>query len=410
MSARPNILPRGALHARLIVARGLLEAAARRGGWRGERIQWRTAELDPALVPGCDVRVPGRAGIWRIESWEWRARGVELELARRDPLAAAAAAADPGALPAPADLNPGPAVLAAFELPPAGLGADQPALFAAATAASGSWAGGALYVERAGELVPLGHAGRRPATIARLDAPLAPSPGLLFEPAAALTLTLEGASDGFAPATLAALAAGANRLLVGGEVLQFALAEPVGADGWRLAGLLRGRGGTEPAARAGHPAGTRAVLLDDALVALDPVAVAADPATVIAIVGAGDAEPVYAPLANAGNGRRPPCPVHPRADRLADGLMLGWTRRARGAWTWPDEVDAPLVEQAERYRGGRGPGDAPHAEGLAAGPGLTIPADAIAALAAAHPGAALWVRQIGSHAQSDPLLLARLPG
>ena len=29
--------------------------------------------------------------------------------------------------------------------------------------------------------------------------------------------------------------------------------------------------------------------------------------------------------------------------------MLEWTRRARGAWGWPDSIETPLNEQAEAY-------------------------------------------------------------
>lgn len=389
-------------------ARALAESAARRSGWQRHRLKWRMAELDPALAPGSDVRVPGRAGVWRIEGWEWRSRGVELELARRDRLAAPAASGDPGYASPPADLAGGTTVLAIYELPPASIGADQPALFAAATSLGGSWAGAALYLDRAGELVPIGRTGRARATIGVLTAPLGPSAGLLLEPQASLTLALAGDAEGFAPASLAALALGANRLLVGGEVLQFAQAEPIAPLTWRLSGLLRGRGGTEGAALAGHPAGTHAVLLDDAPIALDPALVPSDPATTLAAIGLGDADPVYAVLAHAGVSRRPPCPVHPRALASSTGLALGWTRRARGAWLWADGVDAPLVEQDERYRVGVGPVEAPHTEWLTGSPELAIPAQVLATLVEAHPVAPVWVRQIGSFGLSDPLLLARL--
>ena len=388
-------------------ARALAETAARRSDWQRHQLEWRLAELDPALAPG-DVRVPGRAGVWRIEGWEWRSRGVELELVRRDRLAAPAASGDPGYAPAPADLARATTVLVVFELPPAGIGADQPALFAAATSVGGSWAGAALYLDRAGELIPVGRTGRGAATLGALSGPLGPSAGLLFEPQASLTLDLAGDAEGFAPASLAALALGANRLLVGGEVLQFAEAEPLAPGGWRLSGLLRGRGGTEGAAIAGHPAGTRVVLLDDAPIALDPALVPSDPATTLAAVGLGDADPVYAALAHAGASRRPPCPVHPRASLSSTGLALGWTRRARGAWLWTDGIDAPLIEQDERYRVGVGPVDAPYVEWLTVSPELAIPAGLLATLTQAHPGAPVWVRQIGSFGLSDPLLLARL--
>src|SRR5690606_35894170 len=70
----------GALNA--ATARNLINAAAERAGRACDTLAWRAAELDPRLVPGATVRVPGRTGDWQVESWEWREYGVELELRR----------------------------------------------------------------------------------------------------------------------------------------------------------------------------------------------------------------------------------------------------------------------------------------------------------------------------------------
>jgi hypothetical protein len=388
-------------------ARALADAAARRLGARRETLQWRVAELDPALAPGADVMVPGKPGVWRIETWEWRERGIELGLVRRDPRTLASAAADPGTVLPPVDAIAGPTVLRVFELPPLGTDPSERTLFAAATG-TGAWSGCALYLDRAGELIPVGRAGREKATIGTLAAPLAPSPALLFEPQSTLDIELLGGSAGLPSASLASVLQGANRLLVGGEVLQFAEAAPTGPATWRLTGLLRGRGGTEAAAAAGHAAGTSAVLIDASLVALDPALVPSNEATTIAAIGPMDAEPVYATLANAGLGRKPLAPVHPRCvSASGGGLVLDWVRRACGAWEWLDGVDAPLVEESEAYRVGFGPADAPVAEWRTEAPHLELDGAAIAALVSEHPGEPMWVRQIGRFAQSDPLLLTR---
>lgn len=391
-------------------ARGLAEAAARRSDAGRERLQWRMAELDPSLTPGSEVRVPGKPGIWRIEGWEWRSRGVELELSRRSRVGTIPSVGDPGAVPAPADEITGATVLSVFEAPASGLGTEQPALFAAASSPAAGWAGAALYLDRASELVEIGRTGRTRATMGTLAEPLGSSSGVHFEARASLDVAMTDPRSAFVPATLEALALGANRLRVGGEVLQFAAAEQVGPATWRLRGLLRGRGGTEAAAFKGHPAGAEIVLLDSALTPLDPAIVPADPSTTLGAIGLGDAEPVFARLANAGLSRRPPCPVHPRvAGSTTAGLTLGWTRRARGAWLWPDEVETPLVEHEERYRVGLGPVEAPVAEWSVGAPSITLSAETLAPLVQTHPGAKLWVCQIGSYAQSEPLYLATLP-
>src|SRR5690606_30311514 len=68
------------------------------------------------------------------------------------------------------------------------------------------------------------------------------------------SMTLESVDD-------AALLSGANRAMVGGELLQFGEAEIAGPGVWRLSRLLRGRAGTASATI--HPAGEPFVLLDD---------------------------------------------------------------------------------------------------------------------------------------------------
>src|SRR5690606_18845101 len=84
----------GALSA--ATARMLANAAAERAGGARETLAWRVAELDPAVTPGSIVGVPGHAGRWRVEGWEWRERGVELELCRLPRGPARETAADAG--------------------------------------------------------------------------------------------------------------------------------------------------------------------------------------------------------------------------------------------------------------------------------------------------------------------------
>ena len=118
--------------------------------------------------------------------------------------------------------------------------------------------------------------------------------------------------------------------------------------------MLRGLGGTEVAALAGHPAGAAFVILDDAPIALDAAAIAG--ATQIAAAGLADADPAVAPIANPGATLKPLQPVHPVISWQADGgLLLCWKRRSRGGWQWLDHVDVPLNEEFERYRGALAP-------------------------------------------------------
>lgn len=391
-------------------ARQLANANAHRARWQHERITWRIGELDPALVPGRVVRIPDQPGQWLVRGWEWHDRGIELNLERLPPALGATVASDPGAANTAADLMVTPTVLAFIEAPHDGISDPAAALlYAAVSSASAGWRGAALFAEQGGALDPIGTAGTARAGMGVLAEALGPSPALLFEPSASLAVALVAEDLDFTDTDITGVAAGANRLMVGGEVLQFAHAQSLGSGQWRLSGLLRGRGGTEPAAIAGHPAGAPVILLDDRLTPLDPAQVPATTGSRIAASGIADPAPVMASLANPGLSRQPLMPVHPRIKVLPDlAWEIGWTRRARGQWRWNDDVDAALVEQAETYLVGYGPPAAPLATWTRAEPVFRISADERAALLAQAGPAWLWVRQIGTHALSPALPLTRL--
>ena len=397
-------------------ARILVERIATRAGWARETLAWRTTELDPAIGPGAIVTVPGQLGRWRVTEWEWREKGVELALTRIAPTSTEAAAitspppADSGRSNPPADSLSPPTTLAAFELPWDGNGSgDTPAIFAAATSVGSNWGGAALFVDHGdGALLPVGSSGRNRCILGAAAEALAPANPLLFDRSAAVTIELVANDMVLNDATPRLLAAGANRALLGGELIQFCHAVPLGNRRWRLEGLLRGRGGTEAAIEA-HSAGERFVLLDGQPVELDPIKVGTTDGALIAATGLGDATAVEAPIALQGITRRPLSPVHGHALLQADNsLELAWTRRARGAWDWLDGVDAPLHEQAEAYLVTYGPLAAPAAIWEVSAPSLIIDAAQRAALAASLPGECFRVRQQGTYALSKPLVLATL--
>lgn len=390
-------------------ARLLANRAASRLHWRKDSLAWRVAQLDPALGPGSVVRVPGHGGHWRIAGWEWRDQGIELELQRLPHGPPRAQAADPGRPQLPCDLPNGPTLLAAFELPWDGSGDGTLARpFAAVSSAAPGWRGAQLFAEQQGMLLPVGQADRR-TVIGETMAPLPPSRTHLLERTASLTVRLAAADFALVSASPEMLAQGANRALIGNELIQFARATPLGNGQWRIAGLLRGRGGTEAAAQAGHTSASRFVLIDHRLTPLDPALIGDNPAIRLAALGLADNEPGSTPLANRGLALRPLAPVHPVARRLGDGaLHLAWTRRARGAWNWPDGVETPLNEETEAYAVGLGPADAPAMRWETTQPSLTLAAQTMLQLAQAHAGQPLWVRQIGRFAPSAPLLLTTL--
>ncbi|WP_298198656.1 phage tail protein [Novosphingobium sp.] len=395
-------------------ARLMVDAAARRETWLRQSLVWRSAALDPRLGPGALVRAPGMAGVWRVTEWEWRADGVEVTLWRVPPTAATATslAADAGRAALAPDQRGGPSALAAFELPWDGtsgrdIGQGQGSVVVAASSAAPGWTGAALYwVDANGGLVPAGVSGRTRAVLGHAEDRLAPASPLLPDRASRVVVALLDPEMTLGEATGAQLANGANRALLGDEIVQFAGAVPLGGGRWQLSGLLRGQGGTE-AVTAAHRPGERFVLLDPRLPVLDRSA--APGATRVAAIGLEDPDPVVTEVALPGIAARPLAPVHPTARTLPDGsLALGWTRRARGAWSWVDGADAPLHEEFEGYEVLAGSAAHPFARWDVAEPRLILAAEALRALRATQPDAALLVRQRGSYAVSEPLLLTHL--
>ncbi|MDC0887375.1 phage tail protein [Altererythrobacter sp.] len=388
-------------------AKSLAERIAQRGRWQRDRMMWRMAELDPAIRPGACVRVPDQAGEWMVAGWEWRETSIELELVRKRAGEVRQGGGDAGLPLLTPDVVPGPTHLRFFELPWDGAGSpNQPRMLAAATSTNGL-TGASLHIARGTALEAIAPVARANAIQGRLLSSLEPSPSLRLEPGNWFDVVIDGPEATFLNASAEAIARGSNTALVGSEVLQFARAEQRDSTSWRLSGLLRGRGGTENIAQAGHVAGAAFVLLDDRLTAIDNVA-GFDTSASLAAIGRGDDVPVFAERMNTGLSLRPPPPVHPDA-RMDGGLSLSWIRRARGSWYWPDEVEVPLVEEAEAYQIGVGPLTAPLRVWTANAPCLELTAEEWAALQAEAPGEDIWVRQIGSHAFSLPVRLTQIP-
>ena len=388
-------------------AKLLAGEATRRRYAEGERIAWRMAEIDPAIHAGSIVRLPGRPGAYRVTSWEWRERAVELELVKLSSANAASSPADPGQIVPPADIAAGPSVLSVFGLPWDGTGSAASAQVFAALTTTPPGSSAMLYSAEQDQLRPL-FSVRGNALQGTLEGGLGSSPAMRFEGAASFEARVTGDPGRLAPASIDALAGGANKMLVGTEIIQFATPIDLGDGRWRFEGLLRGRGATEAAAQAGHPSGVRIVFLDDRLASLGSELPGTGTLR-LAASAIGDTQPAETIATDADRSLRPLTPVHPRFDRRADGtIALCWTRRARGAWTWPDGVDAPLVEEAERYLVGLGPLDAPVVSWNPDRPALLVAPDIAASLTDAHSGQAIWVRQQGTRALSDALYLGTL--
>lgn len=390
-------------------ARQLVEGAAKRINWARQTISWRVTQIDPAVRPGAVVSLPDHAGLWRVREWEWHEQGIDLALARLSPtLELPAAPADPGRTNPPLDGALATTSLAACELPWDGNPATPvPLILAACSSPGSSWGGASLFVDQGdGALLPVGSSGRDRAVLGTAITGLGSATPLLFDRHNSVTIQLVAPDLVLGNATMRQLAMGANRALLGSEIIQFAQAVQLSASQWHLSGLWRGRGGTEQAV-ASHASGESFVLLDGSGTQLDPALVGQVPDTLVAALGLGDAAPVTAPIALRGIGARPLSPVHLRFETLPSGTTrLSWVRRARGAWFWQDGAEVALGEQTEAYGVTFGTATTVLATWQTGQPWLELDAAEFAALTSAAPGGSFTVRQIGDRAQSLPASLA----
>ncbi|KLI64851.1 phage tail protein [Aurantiacibacter marinus] len=386
-------------------AKSLADNAAARARWSQDRLAYRIAQIDPLIAPGDVVALPGKPGKWRIEAWEWRENGLELELMRLpqrkgipSPTAAGRSLTQP-------DNIATPTLLEAFELPWDGVGvSDQRQVYVAASSSSSGWTGAALYAESGGSLSPIGVTGTQRSVIGTTLQPLPAMPAVLIDRHSRLVVGLGSVDQMLESRSIEDLAQGANRALVGHEIIQFGDATHLGDSNWQLSTLIRGRGGSEHEAMLGSPAGSRFVLLDDAPLVFNNAQLGQ--AAAIAAIGIADADPVTSEIAGSGTALRPLTPVHPGIARQSDGsLLLSWTRRSRGAWTWAGTVEVPLNEQTEAYEVGLGDADAPALSWQTSSPSLAFDPATMSRLQSAHSGAVIWVRQIGTFARSHPLFL-----
>jgi hypothetical protein len=388
-------------------ARSLCTELYKRERWQTERVVLKLGELDPSLTAGKFVSIPDTPGVWRILSWEWMDRGIELELERTAPASAGSVSAEAGSLLPPRDLVAQPTQLWTFELPPLDIASTTSAAQFAAVTGDPGWVGASLYSELDGELVPLDLNTRQSATIGHLASDLAASKSTHVERSASIEIDLVGQGDAFQTLSIEGIARGGNRLYLGGEILQYAIAEQVSTSRWRLTGLLRGRAGTEHLANEIRPAGTEAVLLDSSILSLSDGTIPSGTFTYLAAIGLGDTQPTVAEVQNTGTSTAPLSPVHPKVRLSANGdWSICWTRRARGAWRWLDYVDAPVVEEAEEYILGIGPLERPIATWMTAERQFMLASSEITSLAASYGPTSMWVKQVGTFSHSPATLIA----
>lgn len=393
----PAVLPAGA--ARALAQRAAAEAADGR-----ETLLWQGDMAALALTVGQVVTLADGSG-WRLAGRTVRGKEILLELKRYQPLPAAELPAEAGVPVRAPDWPDATGSVCLFDLPNlASPAASAPRIAIAGAGSNNGWRGADCWIVPAvgAEPIPVGTV--RPAiALGRLAEPLAPGSDCLFDLSGAVVvevanpaMTLESVDD-------AALLGGANRAMVGGELLQFGIADPVGPAVWRLSRLLRGRAGT---GAGSHMAGAPFVLLDDPALLLLPDAVAGlveGGGAVLHWIERGRTVLNEVAFPAIGLAIRPLAPVHGQIITGDDGdLTIGWTRRSRVDAGWRDHIDQPPGESREAWHIALSPpvpGIGPWEQ---ASSSFVIGA---ADRAAVPPGCRVEIRQVGDLALSPPLSL-----
>lgn len=259
-------------------AKGIAAAMLARRWGLGERMTLRLPPSRIRLGPGDMLDVPGR-GRWQIQASEVDGLAVVIE-ARRAEAAVPMLTAEGGRSIGASDVAVTRTTLGLFEVPQA----DGRNLLHVAASSVGGF--GAVPVElRVGGGLVASVAVTRKARLGSLATAMTAD-------ALTVDIVLVDAGQLLLNADAAAIAAGANRAMIGHEMLQFASAEALGGGAYRLGGLVRGVRGTGWAAGA-HPVGGSFCLVDGA--AMVPVAIdeAMAGETILATAfGLADAEPM----------------------------------------------------------------------------------------------------------------------
>lgn len=332
-------------------AKGLASAAARRAWLERStarvRVSWRSLDLAPGQV----TTLPGDNRQWRVASVAFEEMAVIADLVLFAPVTVTQPPSDAGGGMLEPDLVHGPTVLHILDLPPID---DQiataPRIAVAAAGTSPGWRRASLLVstDSGTRWQEAGGTGV-PATMGSAINVLTAGTAHVRDDINSVDVELLNTAMALNEADHDALLSGANAAMLGSEIIQFASAQPLTPGRYRLSGLLRGRRGTEWA-MGSHVPGDRFIVLHEDVLSPILVAIGTGQVSVMA-VGVGDTIPPTQTLTITGEAVIPPTVAALRAERSSNGdTFLSWIRRSRNGWQWLNGVDAPLVEELERYR------------------------------------------------------------
>jgi Putative phage tail protein len=314
------------------------------------RLPWRHL----ALVRGDAVNLPDEPGVWAVEDIIIEGGVIEAHLVRvQAGDTQSLAIGSSGAVVAQPIVAHGVTTAHVFELPSMGnAAATTPTLLMAATGASTEWRRALIYGSTdAGATFDLWADIAGGATLGLAASALDSGPAAVWDLQNSIEVDLLHPNDSLESRADNSVLAGSNLFWLNGEIIQFAEAELITGQRWRLSRLLRGRFGTE--ATAAHTIGEPMVVLtNSSLASYDLLSGTIGRMLLLKAlspyetIGSVDAQ---SHVVN-GLALRPPCPVHLSAKRLTGGaVQVRWVRRSRAGYDWLDGVDAPLAEVIELY-------------------------------------------------------------
>ncbi len=377
-----------------------LKLLSKRARWRGE-----AAHNASRLRPG-DYFADALGRKWQIEQIEHRLGSASVMAgSATGNIAPAGTIAVPGRnVPAP-DLAIGATRVAVIDLPI--FGGDDPAkplvaIFAAGTGTG--WRRAALSLRTGNGLDDIGTTATPAIMGTSVDA-LSPHNPILIDERAGFRVQLLNEAMELPIRTGSPLDFDAPYFWLGGEFIRYGSCEALGNDVYRLSRLQRHcfQSGNPP---SHHPVGDHFVLIQAEAARLidERIFVRGDVVEVEAL-GLGDPVAVSESVLVDALAITPPMPVHGAAKRNADGsVSVQWVRQSRVDLGWRDGVDQIMAEGQEQYVVGLTADGAFVGEWTTVEPRLFFGPSEWAALAIAGNAAVTFaVRQIGRHAQSEPL-------
>ena len=359
-----------------------------------------TLRLPPSrigLEPGSAI-LPGLSpASWIIEKCTIDGFVAVVEL-RPASTGAVSVPGDSGRVAENNDTVAAPTSLALIEVPNVIEPASSDAtVLVAASSASRGWSARSLLVSGAGQDFATRSAARK-SLLGRALSVLPHAEPYLVDTVNSVDVELVDQQQWLTSCDDEMLSEGANLAVLGTEIVQFGEVTPLGEGRFRLARLLRGRGGTEFAS-ASHSSGETFCLVDGH--SLRPLVL---PHWLRgSVLTASGRDGSTSSLRFDGLSMTPlsPCNLAGAVNAAGD-LELRWTRRSRSGLAWLDEVDAPLGESREQYRVSIS-GSAGDLELTTEEPTLVLPAADVALLGVGP--ATLQVRQVGDWAASRPAQL-----